>query len=189
MSKHIAVTSSLMFLWAGVANAYVVTTTDDAAPVHWAAYPVAYRVNADPTADVGGTAEAAVIDSSFAAWDDVVEETELFTNDGETESGYDDVMCQHKSLSADGTCSDQINTVVWAESEWAEGSGSIGLTYALFLVSTGEVFEADITMNGQHHDWATDGTEEAMDVANILTHEIGGRAQELRLSDAPAKLA
>lgn len=68
-----------------------------------------------------------------------------------------------------------INLIVWREKKWPYTSRPVAYTAVTYDKDTGEIFDADIEMNGEDFSFTIDPEKEhwKMDVRNVLTHELG----------------
>jgi hypothetical protein len=100
--------------------------------------------------------------------------------------------CSDLVLTFDGPTSrtaiglDCFNLIVWRESKdsnspdgWKYDSSIIALTTVSYNVDTGEIFDADVELNGADYKFSTstpcieDPSGTTMDIQNTLTHELG----------------
>lgn len=64
--------------------------------------------------------------------------------------------------------------VVFRDDEWPHpSSDAYALTTVSYEVSTGEIYDADIEINGQVREYVTSAPEDGTDLQSILTHEVG----------------
>ena len=117
------------------------------------------------------------IDRSFARW------TELDCGGGrrpgfEIRRTDDRALCDiAQYVSGEGNA----NTIAVVHDGWEERAGhdraAFALTTTFFLLSTGEIVDADMELNEEHWDFATCPEEGCMDgsvdLENTLTHEAG----------------
>lgn len=149
------------------ANAFVVEQSSQGAELHWEQTP-SFAINSAGSADLSGS-EFPAVQAGFQQWVNVSGVSFSVNDAGTTTLGYSDVLCG----SPPSPCNDGTNTVVWTESGWQGGVSAIGLTYTIFYVESGEIIEADVTLNGEDYTWTTGDTGVQTDVMNIATHEIG----------------
>jgi hypothetical protein len=133
--------------------------------------PVPFVINSAGTPDIGDNGdysggEFAAIRSSFQTWEDVPTSYLCFSDYG--------------IISRTITYVDEINLLVWRESEWPYSQEVIALASIWYDPETGEILDTDIEFNGDNFDWAiipdepySCPDEDLMDVQNIATHEIG----------------
>lgn len=145
------------------------TVTDDpTTPLFWRYRWVHVRAAADSCADVPEGSVALAVDRAVATWNLAAEGCSDFRlfHDGPP-SGL--------ATNLDRGAHDGENRIVWREDEWPDEPEILALTTVVYRVSTGQILDADIDLNGVHHYW-TDTTEPgsaATDVENTLTHELG----------------
>jgi hypothetical protein len=154
------------------ARAYVRTTTKSASPpcpgataipLQWRQVVVPYVIDAATTPDVPGGAVDAMR-ASFQTWDDVASSYITFRFDGTMVNAPVGFMIGGPNL----------NVVKWFESDWTQSARAIAVTLATFDCNTGELLDADITLNGQGFTFTTaPAGSTAADVQNTVTHEVG----------------
>lgn len=165
----------LASLLAGPALAYVRTTTRSsnppcpgtvAKPLYWNTVTVPYAMDAAGSPDVtaGDTAFDA-IRKSFQAWEDVTCSYIAFLDKG----------VQANTVVGFENGGANTNVVKWIESGWAQSSRAIAVTLTTYDCNSGQIFDADITLNGQSFNFTTQprGGLSAADVQNTVTHEVG----------------
>ena len=113
-----------------------------------------------------GDVEAAIaeIRRAFQAWTDV-ECSDLVLDFQGTDPGY-----------APGFNRSGLNeNVVGYRTDWPHDPEAIALTFTAFAVHTGTLLDADIELNGEGFSFvlADDGCRDAVDVRNVMTHEVG----------------
>ncbi len=94
-------------------------------------------------------------------------------------SGYNSWQCQSGlNIAYNGATatlpnnhSDGVNVLGWMTCCW--DPSTIAITDWTYQVSTGNIYEADISFNSQHYTWNTNGSATDMDIENIATHEEG----------------
>ncbi|MGE0126887.1 MAG: matrixin family metalloprotease [Blastocatellales bacterium] len=107
------------------------------------------------------------IAASFQAWEDVPTSAIAFSrgpNTTSTKTGNDNLL-QLFWLENSTTTSDGLNV-----------AGVLALSRLTSFASgprTGEIIDASLTFNGNQFQWAVDGRNDAADVVEIATHEIG----------------
>jgi len=70
-----------------------------------------------------------------------------------------------------GVPTDQVNVVHW-KPKWTHGDDVLALT-STWTEETGEILQFRIAINALDPQWSTDGDGDAMDLQNVLTHEVG----------------
>ncbi|HET6923700.1 MAG TPA: matrixin family metalloprotease [Anaeromyxobacteraceae bacterium] len=156
-----------------VARPYVRTTTQSggvpcpgvAHPLAWPTFPVPYVVDAAGSADIPGTSAFEAVDASFATWAAPACTGIRFRADGM-------VANVPIGFSLGGS---NVNAVKWIESGWTQSTQAIAVTLTTFYCDTGEIVDADVTLNGQGFAFATapGSGPAAADVQNTVTHEVG----------------
>jgi hypothetical protein len=111
--------------------------------------PVSYKINVAVT-----TENSKIIQASFKTWDDQTSK-EMFSYAGTTTNSG--VKYNHE------------NTISWIS---ISQSNIIAMTSFWVNNQTKQIVEFDIEFNNTFA-WSTDGSQFAMDVQNIATHEIG----------------
>ena len=89
-----------------------------------------------------------------------------------------------------GYHSDRKNqhVIVFRDSDWPNSRGELALTTMSFEVTTGEIFDADIEINTADFKFTTHG-EGGVDLAHVLTHEVGHFFGLAHSPDAPSVMA
>jgi hypothetical protein len=62
--------------------------------------------------------------------------------------------------------------VIYFEDNWTEAPGLLAVTY-LWSTTDGEIIGFDMALNSEHHSWSIDGSPQANDLLNTLSHEFG----------------
>lgn len=68
---------------------------------------------------------------------------------------------------------DGVNGVFFVARDWPAAPEELALTYAHVDSRTREILEVDIAVNASHHFFTADGDDDAYDLQNVLTHELG----------------
>lgn len=135
---------------------------------HWDTQPVGYRVHHAGSADLSDGSDLAAVRASFAAWSDLAGAAFTFRFDGLT----------NLEATAGAVGSEGTNLVVWRENpaEWV-AEGNSPLYYAVTTLSfdrcSAALVDADIEVNGGYHTFSTSDDGVAVDIQNVLTHEVG----------------
>lgn len=149
---------SIFALLALPALAFEVRTDELGQEVRWRRHTIRYRVN--PEGDHG--LSVAAVDTLIAAatreWTDPVSGKLAFANSGKTAIR----TARH----------DDDANAIYFEDDWKEDPGLLAVTY-LWSTTDGEIVGFDMALNSEHHDWAIDGSPEANDLLNTLSHEFG----------------
>ena len=123
---------------------------------------VVYHLNPAGSDNVPFNQVESAIMSAFQSWEDLPDSALAFT--------------RGPNSTAKGTAADATFQIYWAESTtevgYADLSGALGVTYVAFR-STGELVDASMILNGADYTWAADGRGDALDIAEVVTHEIG----------------
>ena len=123
---------------------------------------VVYNLNPAGSDNVPFNQVESSITSAFQSWEDLPDSALAFT--------------RGPNSTAKGTAADATFQVYWAESTtevgYADLSGALGVTFVAFR-STGELVDASMILNGVDYTWAADGRSDALDIAEVVTHEIG----------------
>ncbi len=153
------------------ARAFVRSTVDgQPTPLFWRYRTVVMRPAYDTSEDVPADAIRLAIGRAMATWNIAAEGcSDLRFEDGGPPSSLE--------TNGFGAARDGENRIVWHENEWPEElrGGTLAVTTTLYRVSTGQILDADIDVNGVDYFW-TDTTEPGQvdtDVQNTLTHELG----------------
>lgn len=84
------------------------------------------------------------------------------------------------------------NRLVWLNSGWQFGSGTLGVTTPVWWQGVNEIFDADIQFNNQSVTWNTTGNWPNIDVRSIVLHEGGhlwGAAHTQNFQDGAGALS
>jgi MYXO-CTERM domain-containing protein len=169
------------------ARAFIRSTVDGdpSTPLFWRYRTVVMRPAYDTSADVPADAVHLAIDRAIGAWNTAGEGCSDFRfEDGGYPSGLE--------TNGYGAERDGENRIVWHEDEWPEDlhGGTLAVTTTLYRVSTGQILDADIDVNGVDYFW-TDTTDPGAvdtDVQNALTHELGHVLGLAHVSDPDATM-
>jgi len=114
------------------------------------------------TSEASGAPEGAfaAVKPAFAEWD------------GNTSTNIydDDAIVEDSTTTPPGLAVDESNTVCWGTIDGP--GGTIAVTRFVFWVNTKELIEFDIMFDSAET-WSTTGAEDAFDVQNVMTHELG----------------
>ncbi len=155
------------------ARAFVRSTveSDPSKPLFWRYRTVIMRPAYDTSADLPPDVIRAAIDRSMATWNGAADGCSDFRfGDGGQPTGL--------TTNGFGGERDGENRIVWHENDWPAdltGGDVLAVTTTLYRVSTGQILDADIDVNGAQYTW-TDTTDPSMvqtDVQNAMTHELG----------------
>lgn len=67
---------------------------------------------------------------------------------------------------------ENANSII-AESDWSFGDGMVAVTVYSYNVALAQYVDTDIVLNTANWAFATDGRDDAFDIQNVVTHEIG----------------
>ncbi len=147
--------------------AYVVNTVSSGGPeLHWESRP-AYEINQSGSADLSGE-EFDAVERGFESWNAVCDIG--YRRDGFTSLDGDSI---YPNGPAGDPEPDGNNVVTWVESGWPEGPSVIGITWAFFDPSNGEIGEGDMLLNGEDYVWTVSDAGAQTDVESIVAHEAG----------------
>ncbi len=136
--------------------------------VRWKDRCIAYYLNEVGSADVSdlGSVESAIV-NSFQTWNDVVCTDLTFVYGGTTNEDRAEYVSSRPS-------GGNANVLVWRDENWDYASKTaFALTSVTFSPSTGFIADADIELNGQHHDFSVSDVDPQVDIQNTITHEVG----------------
>jgi len=169
MSAHRTTVLALL-LAPAAALGYVQTTTASssppcpgpAVPLEWFHLPVGYQADSAGSDDITGTSAQEAVDASFATWSAPTCTAVDFVAaaPGPTTVGFQ-------------LGGPNVNAVKWIETGWTQSARAIAVTLTTFSCTTGEILDADITLNGASFTFTTEPSTTAADVQNTVTHEAG----------------
>ena len=175
---------SLLSMALGVAHAYAYkrTTTqssnppcpgNEAKPLAWRATTLPYVIDGAGTPDVTGEAAFEAIQASFAAWQEVA-----CPGAPANGSGRSFLRFQYQGKQPDvpvgfNQSGNNVNVVKWFASGWTQSARAIAVTLTTYDCNSGEIFDADITLNGQNFSFSATGQAGRADLQNTVTHEVG----------------
>ena len=148
----------ILALLALPAHAFEVRTDELGQEVHWRRHTIHYRVNPEGDHGLSTAAVDTLIGAATRAWTDPVSGNLAFANSGKTAIR----TARH----------DDNANVIYFEDEWKEDPGLLAVTY-LWSTADGELIGFDMALNSEHHEWSIDGSPEANDLLNTLSHEFG----------------
>ncbi len=147
------------------AQAFVLVTNDLGQPVFWPTRCVTYHTNPDTIDEVTPEQGMSLAATAFAAWNDN--------------------PCAYVEIEDGGaTCFDEAgiadfpgpqNIVMWRDGAgaWPYTERVIALTGLIYDNVTAEIVDADIEVNGDMFEFDTNGSPQAYDLLQALTHEVG----------------
>jgi len=145
-------------LFATDANAWEVRMDPSGQELAWQTPEISYRVNGSGK---HGLSEAA-IDTLMAA---------ATRNWASPLNGKLNFEQGAKTTARTPDHSDGVNAVYFDEN-WNQDPSLLALTY-VWSTPQGEIIGFDLAVNATDHTWAIDGREDANDLLNTLSHEIG----------------
>jgi uncharacterized protein (TIGR03382 family) len=164
----------LTLIVAGAAPAYVRTTTkssnppcpgDTAKPLYWNVVTVPFVIDAAGSPDAPGEASFDAVRASFQTWQSPPGTYLRFRDEGKKTDapvGYN----------ASGQ---NFNVIKWLETTWDYSAQAIAVTLTTFDCNTGQIYDADMVLNGKNFTFTTDPETQArrIDIQNTVTHEAG----------------
>jgi uncharacterized protein (TIGR03437 family) len=156
----------------GKTESYVFSTISNGATLRWnlnnPASPivrngrVVYNLNPAGSADVPFAQVETALADSFRTWEDLPNCTIGFT--------------RGENRSETGGGNDGIFQIYWLENSTVDDgldiTGALAVT-RLSVFSGGEISDVSLVFNGNQYQWATDGSANRIDIAEVATHEIG----------------
>ena len=150
-------------------NAFAFNRSQNAAGTvcyYWPNRSISFSVNDACSKDVSQADCYAAVQESIAQW-------------GTGHSCTDLQLIYAGTTSKTNTGADYFNLIIWRESDWKYDSTAIAMTTTTFNTNTGEIFDADVELNGVDYIFSTstpcieDPSDRTMDIRNTLTHELG----------------
>jgi uncharacterized protein (TIGR03382 family) len=165
---------SLTLIVAGTAPAYVRTTTkssnppcpgDTARPLYWNVVTVPFVIDAAGSPDAPGEASFDAVRASFQTWQSPPCTYLRFRDDGKKTDapvGYN-------------SSGQNLNVIKWLETTWDYSSQAIAVTLTTFDCNSGQIYDADLVLNGKNFTFTTNPAAEPrrIDIQNTVTHEVG----------------
>lgn len=166
----------LLALQTGQTESYVYSVTSSGAPARWnltgTSTPsirngrLVYNLNPAGSADVPFAQVETAIANSFKVWEDIPTCSIAFT--------------RGENRSETGASNDGIFQLYWREDATLDDgldiTGALGVARLVMIAGgsrDGEVLDASLVFNGKEYQWATDGSANRADIAEVATHEIG----------------
>jgi hypothetical protein len=163
--SRIALVAWFAVCCASPATAYQVQSSDEGLPLRWPAGEVLYHLAPHGGWPVPTAQLETAVDAAFATWAALPELGVDLARGPAAPGGFG-----HDPAAADA------NVVRYEASTWEYDSAALMLTFTSYRVTDGAIVDADILINGVNHRWRTDGSgddDEAFDLQNSLTHEVG----------------
>ena len=126
--------------------------------LRWPGGPIAYQVNVTGKHGLSATAIDSLISAATRSWTDPVSGNLSFDNDGKTSI--------RTASHADGV------NAIYFEDDWTLDPELLAITY-IWSNTEGDILGFDMALNSQDHEWAIDGSPQANDLLNTLSHEFG----------------
>jgi MYXO-CTERM domain-containing protein len=167
MRRWSAVPLALFFLLTipGPANGWEQSKSSKGAKLFWGDSCLTMYVNERGSGDVPDDSELDEIEASFEAWGGVSCSSFLIQFAGMTNLEITGHLKEDPS----------INMIIFREKKWPYSTRPVAFTAVTYNVNTGEIFDADIEMNGEDYAFTTRPEEESwkIDIQNTITHELG----------------
>jgi len=145
-------------------------------PIEWPSRCVRYRLNDSGSSDFSDGESISdglrqLVTGAFDSWNEP-SCTDFQLVEGPLTSNS---TVQYKK---DADWDENMNLVVWRDTEWPYGSAAFALTSVTYSSSSGRIADADIEVNSQMYDFAhladsRVGETDEVDIVNTLTHEVG----------------
>jgi MYXO-CTERM domain-containing protein len=167
MRRWAAVPLALLFFLAspGPARGWVQSESSKGAKLFWGDSCLTMYLNERGSEDVPDDSEFDEMKASFEAWGAVSCSSFLIQFAGMT------------NLEVTGHLKEDpaVNMIVFREKKWPYSTRPVAFTAVTYNVNTGEIFDADIEMNGEDYAFTTKPEVETwkIDVQNTITHELG----------------
>ena len=126
--------------------------------LQWKRHTIRYKVNPSGDHGLSDSAVETLISAATREWTNPVSGQLAFAHDGNT--------------NLDGADHADNTNVIYFEDNWDEDPALLAVTY-LWSTTNGEVIGFDMALNAEHHQWTIDGSPEANDLLNTLSHEFG----------------
>ena len=164
MSIRILVTTALVLLFTGPANAWEVKSTGGGDPIRWSDGKVVVDVSMGAAASISADKSESAAILALQHWSAEVPDTLVLTiADGESDD--DEIAQDGKSVIRWG-----VEAGPFVDPE------ALATTYLTYRTTTGQIMEADIVVNAVDYEWTVVGRSHCAnryDLQNILTHEAG----------------
>ena len=140
------------------AHGYEIRTDELGQTLQWRRSTIRYQVNPSGSHGLSDAAVDTLISAASREWTSPVQNNLKLSHDGTT--------AIRRANHEDGV------NVIYFEDEWTQDPGLLAVTY-LWSTMDGEVIGFDMALNAEHHQWSTDGSDDANDLLNTLSHEFG----------------
>ena len=147
------------------AGAWLQSQSSKGAKLFWSDSCLTMYINERGSDDIADDSEIDEIKVSFDTWGAVSCSSSLIQFAGMTNLEVTGHLKEDPS----------INMVVFRESKWPYSTRPVAFTAVTYNVNTGEIFDADIEMNGEDYHFTTEPEKETwkIDIQNTITHELG----------------
>ena len=147
------------------AHAWLQSKSSKGAKLFWSDSCLTMYVNEQGSDDVPDDSEFDEIQASFDTWGGASCSSFLIQFAGKTNLEVTGHLKEDPS----------VNMVVFREWKWPYSTRPVAFTAVTYNVNTGEIFDADIEMNGEDYTFTTRPDEETwkIDIQNTVTHELG----------------
>jgi hypothetical protein len=165
-----AVSVLLLLAGSGAAWGYVRNATPSGTPLQWTGtncIPVV--INSAGSDDVTDGSAVQAVRAALSAWREATRHCSYIDFD----------VTERAGATADFSAKGPNETViVWKESGWSHAKTAYGVTTVYFVDKPGDprdgaIVDADIELNGEQYQFSTDGSQQRLDVQNIVTHYVG----------------
>lgn len=127
----------------------------------WSSPSIGWNLHVAGSADVADGSHEAAILHAFSSWESVGGSQIQFTQGPDVAVGP----------------SGPTHVVMWDENGetgyFPPNSGIVALTPISYDTGSGTILDADVIFNGVDYAWSTSGAQDAFDVQDVLTHELG----------------
>ncbi len=147
------------------AGAWVQSQSSKGAKLSWSDSCLTMYINERGSDDVADDSELAEIEASFDTWGAVSCSSFLIQFAGLTNLEVTGHLKEDPS----------VNMVLFREKKWPYSTRPVAFTAVTYNVNTGEIYDADIEMNGEDYSFTTKPDKETwkIDIQNTITHELG----------------
>jgi hypothetical protein len=143
-------------------------------PVYWASSCVGYSLQKDASQQVSLDEAQQTMTAAFAQWTSASCTAPSSGNPSIDVRYLGEVSCHEAKYDPNGA---NANIVMFDDDAWpypnAVGAETLALTRITYVVSTGELRDADIEVNTAQNTFSLDGTGSNPDLPSVLTHEAG----------------
>ena len=151
MTILLAITCTSAFAWE-------IRLNDAGQEMMWKMNTIPYSVNVQGAKGLSQAAIETLVAASTRNWSTPLQGSLTFDQKENTD-------IRHPSHD------DQVNAIYFDDA-WTDDPSLLALTY-VWSNPEGEIIGFDLAVNATNHTWAIDGREDANDLLNTLSHEIG----------------